>query len=57
VDHSALTVDFGINWYWTQYVKCYLGRQHAGFGNPVLFAPERFHTSSDQYWLRFQVFF
>jgi phosphate-selective porin OprO/OprP len=55
--NQLFTVDLGVNWYWTQYIKFYLGWQHAGFGTEVLFAPERFHTSSDQYWLRFQVFF
>lgn len=55
--NQLYTVDAGINWYWTQYIKVYLGWQHAGFGNEVLFAPERFHSSSDQYWMRFQIFF
>ncbi|MFI5456169.1 MAG: porin [Isosphaerales bacterium] len=55
--NQLYTVDAGVNWYWTQYVKVYLGWQHAGFGNEVLFAPERFHSSSDQYWLRFQIYF
>jgi len=55
--NQLYTVDAGVNWYWSQYVKVYLGWQHAGFGNEVLFAPERFHSSSDQYWLRFQIFF
>ncbi len=55
--NQLFTVDAGVNWYWTQYVKVYLGWQHAGFGNQVLFAPERFHTGSDQFWVRFQVYF
>ncbi len=55
--NQLYTVDAGVNWYWTQYIKVYLGWQHAGFGNEVLFAPERFHSSSDQYWMRFQIFF
>jgi len=55
--NQLYTVDAGVNWYWTQYIKVYLGWQHAGFGNEVLFAPSRFHTSSDQFWVRFQVYF
>ncbi len=55
--NQLYTVDAGVNWYWTEYIKVYLGWQHAGFGNEVLFAPGHFHTSSDQYWMRFQVFF
>ena len=55
--NQLFTVDAGVNWYWTQYIKVYLGWQHAGFGNEVLFAPERFQSSSDQFWLRFQVYF
>jgi hypothetical protein len=31
--------------------------QHAGFGDPVLFAPGRMQATSDQFWLRFQVYF
>ena len=38
--NQLYTVDLGVNWYWTQFIKLYLGWQHAGFGNPVLFAPE-----------------
>ena len=55
--NHVYTVDVGVNWYSTRdTVKVYLGWQHAGFGNEVLFAPERFHSSSDQYWMRFQIF-
>jgi phosphate-selective porin OprO/OprP len=55
--NQLYTVDVGVNWYWTQFVKVYLGWQHAGFGDPVLFAPGRFQSASDQFWLRFQVYF
>ncbi len=55
--NQLYTVDAGVNWYWNQYVKVYLGWQHAGYGNEVLFAPGRFHASSDQFWFRFQIFF
>jgi phosphate-selective porin OprO and OprP len=55
--NQLYTVDVGANWYWTQFIKVYLGWQHAGFGNPVLIAPGRFQAASDQFWLRFQVYF
>ena len=55
--NQLYTTDLGVNWYWTQYIKVYIGWQHAGFGNPVLFAPGRLQTTSDQFWLRFQIFF
>jgi hypothetical protein len=51
------TIDLGVNSYWTQFVKVYLGWQHAAFGNPVLFAPGRMQLTSDPFWLRFQVNF
>ena len=46
-----------MNWYWTQYLKVYIGWQHAVFGDPVLFAPGRMQKTSDQFWLRFQIYF
>ena len=55
--NQLYTIDAGVNWYWTQYIKVYLGWEHDGFGNAVLYSPEHFHASSDQYWMRFQIFF
>jgi phosphate-selective porin OprO/OprP len=55
--NQLYTTDLGVNWYWTQYIKVYIGWQHAGFGNPVLYAPNRWQVTSDQFWLRFQIFF
>jgi phosphate-selective porin OprO/OprP len=55
--NQLYTVDLGLNWYWNQFVKVYLGWQHAAFGDPVLFAPGRMQLTSDQFWLRFQVYF
>jgi phosphate-selective porin OprO/OprP len=49
--------DLGINWYWTQYVKVYLDWEHAEFGDPVQFAPNRKQLTSDQFWVRFQIYF
>ena len=55
--NQLYTVDLGVNWYWNQFIKLYLGWQHAGFSDPVLFAPGRMQASSDQFWLRFQIYF
>ena len=55
--NQLYTTDLGVNWYWTQYIKVYIGWQHAGFGDPVLYAPGRQQLTSDQFWLRFQIFF
>ncbi len=55
--NQLFTTDLGVNWYLTQYMKIYMGWQHAGFGNPVSYAPDRFQSASDQYWLRFQIYF
>jgi phosphate-selective porin OprO/OprP len=55
--NQLYTVDLGINWYWTQYIKTYIGWQHAGFGDPVVFAPGRYQLTSDQFWVRFQIYF
>jgi phosphate-selective porin OprO/OprP len=55
--NQLYTLDAGVNWYWTQFLKVYLGWQYAGFGNPVVFAPNQFHKDSNQFWLRFQIYF
>lgn len=54
---DAQTLDVGFNWYWTQYVKAYIGWQHALFGNPVFLEPGRYQLTNDMYWLRFQIYF
>ncbi len=56
--NSAYLVDVGVNWYWTQYIKVYLGWQHAAFGNPVLITPNQpFQLTNDMLWARFQIYF
>ena len=40
--NQLFTTDLGVNWYWTQYIKVYMGWRHAGFGNPVSFARSGF---------------
>lgn len=49
--------DLGVNWYWTQYLKVWMGWEHVEFGDPVLFASGRRQTTSDMGWLRFQIYF
>ena len=49
--------DMGVNWYLNFYVKMQLDWQHAGFGNLVTMGPDKFASTADIYWLRFQVFF
>ena len=34
------TIDVGLNWYWNQYIKTYIGWQHAIFADPVLVGHE-----------------
>ncbi len=54
----ANIVDVGTNWYWNYYTKIYFDWQHAFFGNPVTSGPGgHLLSSTDLFWLRFQVFF
>ncbi len=63
-------IDLGVNWYLTEYVKFYLGWQHAEFGDPVLVNPggpefqdpiiatrNARQLTSDMFWLRTQIAF
>lgn len=49
--------DLGLNWYPNQFIKFFLGWEHAEFGDPVLFAPNRHQLTSDLFWLRTQIYF
>jgi phosphate-selective porin OprO/OprP len=55
--NHAWTTDIGLNWYLNFYAKVYLDWQHAGFGNEVAVGVNKFSSTSDIYWLRFQFFF
>jgi phosphate-selective porin OprO and OprP len=55
--NHAATTDIGLNWYLNFYTRVYFDWQHAMFGNPVSVAPGRFSSTTDLFWLRFQVFF
>jgi phosphate-selective porin OprO/OprP len=54
---EAYTIDVGVNWYWTQFVKVYMGWQGAVFGKPVLYGPDQYQLTNDMLWARFQVAF
>lgn len=54
------SIDIGVNWYLTQYVKIFGGWQHNEFGSPVLFRTQptdQFQLTDDLFWFRFQVYF
>ncbi len=51
------TTDVGANWYLNFYLRIFLDWQHAEFGTPVSVAPNKFSSTTDLYWLRFQLFF
>ncbi|MBX6313865.1 MAG: porin [Isosphaeraceae bacterium] len=55
--NKAQLIDLGFNWYWTTYVKLYLGWQHGVYGEPVLIQPGRRQLTSDLLWARFQILF
>ena len=58
-------VDLGVNWYWNNNIKFYLGWQKAMFGQPIQAAPginpsaspSYWMSSSDMFWLRAQLYY
>jgi phosphate-selective porin OprO/OprP len=55
--NSAYMIDVGVNWYWSQYIKVYLGWEHAEFGNPVILEPGKWQSTNNLLWARFQIYF
>jgi phosphate-selective porin OprO and OprP len=55
--NRVYNIDVGVNWYLTRTIKMYFGWEHDVFNQPVLFAPGRRQLTSDQAWVRFQIFF
>jgi phosphate-selective porin OprO/OprP len=55
--NNLYTIDLGVNWYWTEYIKVQLFWEYACFGNPVTYAPDRFQTRSNEAIIRFQIYF
>ena len=53
----ATTTELGLNWYWNYYVKMYMFWLHSQFGSPVQYRPGGLQTTSDMFWLRFQLYF
>jgi len=51
-------IDIGTNWYLNYYTKIYLDWQHAIYGSPITTGSSgRFVSTTDLFWLRFQLFF
>lgn len=44
-------VDLGLNWYWSQNVKFYVGWQRAMYGKPIQAAPGLTSSSPPSYWM------
>jgi len=56
--NRASAVDVGTNWYLNYYTKIYFDWQHAFYGNPITTgSSNRFTSTTDLFWLRFQLFF
>ena len=56
-NHASAT-DVGMNWYLNYYTKVYFDWQHAFYGNPITTGSNgHFMSTTDLYWLRFQLFF
>ena len=56
--NKASATDVGMNWYLNYYTKIYFDWQHSFFGEPVTSgSSNRLLSTTDLFWLRFQVFF
>ena len=63
--NNTSTLDLGVNWYWSDYIKFYVGWQRALFGDPIQAAPgvnssappSYWMSSSDMLWLRAQLYY
>ena len=63
--NNTSTLDLGVNWYWSNYIKFYVGWQRALFGDPIQAAPgvnssappSYWMSSSDMLWLRAQLYY
>jgi phosphate-selective porin OprO/OprP len=54
---NLYVIEPGFNWYLTQYTKLSFSWQHAVFGTPVQYNPTSLQKTSDQFLLRFQLYF
>jgi phosphate-selective porin OprO/OprP len=55
--NHAYAIDTGLNWYWNRYTKIYIDWQHSVFGNPVYNGSGALRSTTNLFWLRFQLFF
>ncbi|HWE38415.1 MAG TPA: porin [Isosphaeraceae bacterium] len=56
--NSVYQTDVGFNWYLNKMTKLYFDWEHAVFGQPVYYHPgPKLQTTSDLFWLRFQLYF
>ncbi|MDG3007432.1 OprO/OprP family phosphate-selective porin [Paludisphaera mucosa] len=57
-NHTQMT-DLGFNWYMNKFVKVYFDWEHAMFAQPVLYNVQQGlrQSTSDLFWMRFQVYF
>lgn len=56
--NKASATDIGLNWYLNYQTKVYFDWQHAFYGNPITTGSgNRYMSTSDLFWLRFQLFF
>ena len=55
---KASATDIGANWYLNYYTKVYFDWQHAFYGQPITTgSTRRYMSTTDLFWLRFQLFF
>jgi len=47
--NSVVTTEFGMNWYWNEYVKIYMRWLHGKFGEPVQFRLGRHQSTADMF--------
>ena len=55
--NRIVATDLGANEYLNFYIRMYLDSRHAPFAGSVIMEPEKFASSTDMTWPRFQVFF
>ena len=55
--NRVYAIDTGANWYLNKFTRIYIGWQHSAFNRPVTYRPGGWQTTSDLFWLRFQIYF
>ena len=49
--NNTNVVDLGVNWYWNNNIKIYMGWQKSMFGQPIQAAPGATPSASPAYWM------